>query len=559
MRNFAVACAIRTNLFNKVIETKDAPETAPNNRRIARNALMLTLRMVVASAVGLYTSRVVLATLGISDYGIYGLVAGVIGMAAFLNSAMSGATSRFLTYEMGRTIGHEDVSELRRIFTTALINHAGIAFVVLILAESVGVWFVNCVLVIPADRMVAANWVFQFSIIAMCVGFTQVPYTAAIIAHERMTVFAYLELFATFSRLGIVYLLMIWPSDKLILYAALTLGVSVTVAMLYRIYCVRHFPETRITRHPTRKYFRKMLSYSGLDLYGNMCVSAYGQGNSVLLNLFFGVIANAAGAISLTVYGTISGLTATVTQAFRPQIIKQYAAGNFGLMGTVMIRSVQFTLLAMAVLAVPFIIEMPTILHMWLGRIPVYAVVFGRLTLVIGMLQIIIQACNAGIHATGNIKALSYICGTLFLLAPCTSWLMFKLGFPAHTLYIVSICYFALICTIEFMILRRLIKPLNVKGIASATVKTLLVFLLSLALTWAIVYYFFPLPEHWQTLGIMALLLRVIGIGLLSFIFVGCLGYSLALDADNRHSLLTFVGERLSNVKLLFHRKSTVK
>ncbi|MDY4779993.1 MAG: polysaccharide biosynthesis protein, partial [Sodaliphilus sp.] len=215
-------------------------DTTSNNKRIAKNTIMLYIRMFISMVVGLYTSRVVLATLGVEDYGIYGVVGGVVGMMGFLNASMSGATSRFLTFELGKG----DKERLAKTFSSALIVHIIIAIVVLILAETIGLWFLCNKLNIPADRMEAAHWVYQFSIFGAMLGITQVPYNASIIAHEKMDVYAYMEILNVTLKLLIVYLLTIGHFDKLKLYAVLTFAVSLIIMMIYRIYCLRHFKES---------------------------------------------------------------------------------------------------------------------------------------------------------------------------------------------------------------------------------------------------------------------------------------------------------------------------
>ncbi len=276
-----------------------------NNKRVAKNTIALALRMVLATVVGLYTSRIVLQALGVDDYGIYGVIGGVVGMASFLNSSMAGATSRFITFELGT--GNQ--TNLKKIFSNAFIIHLVIALVVAILAETIGLWFVNNRMNFPADRMFAVNVLYQFTILSMVVNFTQIPYSADIIAHERMSIYAYFEIINVILKLGIVYLLLIVNTDRLILYAALTLCVSIISALIYRIYCMRHFSEARIQFRLDKAVLKEMLLFSGYDLYGNMCVVAKNQGQPIIINMFFGVVANAGATIATTINGTVKGFT----------------------------------------------------------------------------------------------------------------------------------------------------------------------------------------------------------------------------------------------------------
>lgn len=407
-----------------------------DNKRVAKNAIALTLRMVLATIVGLYTSRIVLQALGVDDYGIYGVIGGVVGMASFLNTSMAGATSRFITFELGR--GNE--TKLKRIFSTALIIHIAIAVFVAILAETVGLWFVNSKMNFPPDRMFAVNVLYQFTILSMFIGFTQVPYSAAIIAHEKMNIYAYFEILNVVLKLAIVYLLLIVSTDRLILYAALTLAVGILSALIYRYYCIHHFKETRFAFVRDRALMKEMLTFSGYDLFGNMCAVAKNQGQPIILNMFFGVVANAAASIALTVTGAIGALTTTIAQAFKPQIIKQYSIDNIDGMGVLMGRSIQFTLLAYTMVALPVVFETPRILYIWLGQIPPYSCDFLRLIVIASLFEAMINLNNIGIHSTGDIRRISFISGTFYLLTPVASYLVIRfLHTPATTIYIVGI------------------------------------------------------------------------------------------------------------------------
>ncbi|MCI6985875.1 MAG: polysaccharide biosynthesis protein, partial [Bacteroidales bacterium] len=292
-------------------------DTTSNNKRIAKNTIMLYIRMFISMVVGLYTSRVVLATLGVEDYGIYGVVGGVVGMMGFLNASMSGATSRFLTFELGKG----DKERLAKTFSSALIVHIAIAIIVFILAETVGLWFLCNKLNIPEGRMEAAHWVYQFSILATMLSITQVPYNATIIAHEKMNVYAYMEILNVSLKLLIVYLLTIGDFDKLKLYAVLTFAVSLIIMMIYRIYCLRHFKESRFHWVWDKTYLTPLLSFSGWNLYGNFGGIAGNQANNFVINSFFGVVMNAAASVAFTVSGIVTQFSSNAMTAFRPQII----------------------------------------------------------------------------------------------------------------------------------------------------------------------------------------------------------------------------------------------
>ena len=295
-----------------------------NNKRIAKNTIMLYIRMLLSMVVSLYTSRVVLNTLGVEDYGIYGVVGGVVAMFSFLNNTMSGATSRFLTFEMGRG----DFKRLKNTFSSALIIHLLIVCAILLLAETIGLWFLANKLVIPVERMGAAHWVYQLSILSMAINVTQVPYNASIIAHEKMDVYAYVEILNVTLKLLIVYLLVIGDFDKLILYAVLTLVVSMTIAFIYRIYCIRNFEECRFEWNWNKNILKGLLSFSTYNLYGNFGSVMNMQGTNFALNHFWGVILNSASGIATTVANVVNSFTSNILVAFRPQITKSYAQGD---------------------------------------------------------------------------------------------------------------------------------------------------------------------------------------------------------------------------------------
>lgn len=376
-------------------------------------------------------------------------------MGSFLNSAMAGATSRFITFELGR--GNRE--KLQNIFSTALIIHFFIALFVVLLAETIGLWFLNNKMNIPEGRMFAANVLYQFSVASVIVGFTQVPYAADIIAHEKMSIYAYFEIINVVLKLIIVYCLLLVNTDRLIFYAGLVFAVSILSALFYRWYCITHFKEARFTTHFDKDTARLMLTFSGFDFYGNMCVVAKNQGEPIILNLFFGVVANAGSTIALTVSGAINSLTTTVAKAFRPQIIKQYAEGDIQQMASIMRKSIQFTLLAFSIIAMPFLMEPHSIIYLWLGQVPPYAVPFLRLIIVLAIIDITIVCNNTAIHATGDIKYISFINGSLYLASPIVSYLILKFyGGPATTIYIVGICQMLLVALIGLRIINAQIK-----------------------------------------------------------------------------------------------------
>lgn len=462
-----------------------ATTQASSNRRIAKNTVALYLRMFLTMIVGFYTSRVVLNTLGVQDYGIYGVVGGVVAMMGFLNAAMAGATSRFLTFELGRG----DSDRLAKTFSSALIIHMGIALVVMVLGETVGLWFLCNKLVIPPARMEAAHWVYQLSILSSMIGITQAPYDASIISHEKMNVYAYVEILNSLLKLAIVYLLVLGHFDKLKLYAVLTLAVSITIMMIYRIYCVRHFKETHFHWVWDKAYLKPLLSFSGWDLYGNMSVIVFNQGTSFLLNMFFGPALNAANSISQTVQGTIKGFAFNVIAAFRPQIIKQYAQKQYEAVSEFCILATQYTGILFLLFAMPVYFFAEELLDLWLDKVPDYTSPFLRIIIIATVFNLCNNIVNIPIHAIGKMKYFSLGTGTCFMLSVPTMYFMLKLGAtPVVSYTVLVLAQFACLVTSLF-ILKHLMPSFNIKQLLIKGYGKVVLFLLILSVFYFYLYY----------------------------------------------------------------------
>ena len=432
-------------------------DTTSNNRRIAKNTIMLYIRMFISMVVGLYTSRVVLATLGVEDYGIYGVVGGVVAMMGFLNASMSGATSRFLTFELGRG----DNDRLAKTFSSALIVHIAIAIIVFILAETVGLWFLCNKLNIPEGRMEAAHWVYQFSILATMLSITQVPYNATIIAHEKMDVYAYMEILNVTLKLLIVYLLTIGDFDKLKLYAVLTFSVSLIIMMIYRIYCLRHFKESRFHWVWDKTYLTPLLSFSGWNLYGNFGGIAGNQANNFVINSFFGVVMNAAASVAFTVSGIVTQFSSNAMTAFRPQIIKKYASGDIQGMQSLTFLALKAIMMLYTLIAIPVFLECDYILSLWLVEVPQMASIFCKILLISIFFESMRYIVIIDIHASGNVKKVSAYSGTLFCISPIISYFLFKIGLPVASTFITIATINAILVLINVLIAKYYIPQIE--------------------------------------------------------------------------------------------------
>lgn len=404
-----------------------------SNKRIAKNTIALYLRMFLTMIVGLYTSRVVLATLGVEDYGIYGVVGGVVSMLGFLNASMSGATSRFLTFELGRG----DKERLSKTFSSALIVHIIIALIVLVVSETVGLWFLCNKLVIPEGRMYAAHWVFQLSILSAMLGITQVPYNASIISHEKMDVYAYVEILNVTLKLLIVYLLVIGNFDKLILYAIFTLAVSVIVMMVYRIYCLKNFKECHFHIVWDKEYLKPLLSFSGWNLYYEGSFAARQQGANFILNMFCGVVYNAASGIASTVQGIILGFSSSLVLAFKPQVIKTYAQKDYANMNRLINLGTKFGTILILAITLPILFKTEFLLALWLKEVPRGAVFMLQCLLIVNVVNTASMLLVSGIQASGKLRLYSGICGSIYLSTVVIMYICMLLGADYTSVYII--------------------------------------------------------------------------------------------------------------------------
>jgi O-antigen/teichoic acid export membrane protein len=505
--------------------------TQANNKRIAKNATWLTIRTIITILVSLYTSRVVLKALGVSDYGIYGIIGGITAMMSFVNSSMAGATSRFITFEMGR--GNQE--RLQRTFSSAMVAHLIIAAAVILIAETVGIWFLNSKMNIPTDRMTAANWVFQFTILSTAISITQVPYNALIIAHERMKIYAYVELLNAFLKLGIVYLLVLFSYDKLILYAVLTLSVAFCIAMIYRIYCVRNFKESHLHLRWDKDTLLPMVKFSVLDLYGNASVVAIWQGRNLLINLFFGVVCNAAVTIASYVDSAIMLLVSAISQAFRPQIIKQYAIGDLGQMRSVMNNSITFSMLALSMIVIPMMLRTEYIINLWLGQTPPYVVQFLHCLLISIQVRALMVVPLIAIHATGNIKRRSFYSGTAYLINPLFVWLSFRLGAPAWFAYVLIMITDMIVLSIDLYLVKVQIPAFPIASFIAQMFRLIGVFICALALTFLIDKLFLPQSSFLSL--IVLVLISVVSISMIAWRFI--------LSVEQKQFILSFVKNQI--------------
>lgn len=426
---------------------------ASDNKRIAKNTAMLYFRMLFTMGVSLYTSRVVLNALGVVDFGVYNVVGGVVTMFTFLNSAMGASTSRFLIFELGK----KDFTQLKKVFNASLSSHIAIAFVVLILSETIGLWFLTHKLNIPVSRMVAVHWVYQFSILSAMVSLMQVPFNAAIIAHERMNIYAYVSIVEVTLKLVIVYLLVLGGFDKLKIYGILVFFVSLIIALIYIIYSKKKFEECSIEFHWDKVLYKKLFSFSIWDLYGGFAIMGMGQGLNILLNMFFGPVVNAARGIAFQVQGAITGFGGNFMTAVKPQIIKLYAENNVVQMMKLVFASSKYSLYLTYFISLPMLLETSYVLEHWLKIVPDYTISFCRLVLISNLIWSMRGPIVTSFHAVGQIKVANLVCGSLFYLVIILSYICLKIGLPPESVFIVTIVVSIMVQITELLLLKKLI------------------------------------------------------------------------------------------------------
>lgn len=397
-------------------------DSSQNNRRIAINTLLLYFRMLVLMFIGLFTSRIVLNTLGIVDYGIQNAVGGFIAIFSFLQGSIGGAASRYITFDLGKG----DMLGLKRTFRNILTIHVLLAVLLLILAETIGLWFVLKEMKFPEDRTVAAFFVYQFSVFSAVMSLFCVPFNSVIIAHEKMAAFAYITILDAVFKLLIVVALVYVPFDKLITYSWMIMFVQVVDGIIYITYCRRHFIETRTGLGIEKKQFKEIAVYAIWILNGNIAVAGYTQGLNILLNLFFGPAVNAARGVAVQIQNICNQFCSNFQMALNPQITKSYAQGNMDGMHSLLLKSSKFSFFIMLLLALPICIEADFILHIWLGLVPEYTVAFTRLILITSLLYTLSNPIIISVHATGRLKRFQLVEGTILLTIVPVAYILLK-------------------------------------------------------------------------------------------------------------------------------------
>ena len=428
-------------------------ETSANNKRIAKNTLLLYFRMLFMMVVSLYASRVVLNALGVEDFGIYNVVGGVVAMFSMLSGSLSAAITRFITYELGT--GNKE--NLKKIFSSSVTIQIGLALLIVLLAEAIGVWFLNVKMNIPDTRMVAANWVFQFSILTFAINLISVPYNASIIAHERMQAFAYISILEALGKLAIAYLVTVSFTDRLIFYALLMCTVAILIRLVYGYYCKKHFEECTYHFLWDKDLLKHMFGFAGWNFIGASSSVLRDQGGNVVINLFCGPTVNAARGIAFQVNTAVHGFVSSFMTALNPQITKSYASGNKEYMMTLIFQGARLSFYMLLILSLPILVNTHYILKLWLQNVPEHTVLFVQLVLIFGMCESISNPLITAMLATGKIRNYQLVVGGLQMMNLPFSYILLRMGVFPEVVIIVAIVISQCCLVARLLMLRGMI------------------------------------------------------------------------------------------------------
>lgn len=508
-------------------------QTTDNNKRIAKNTLLLYFRMLLMMFVTLFTSRVVLDKLGVTDYGIYNVVGGVVAMLGFLNSSMSNAVQRYLSFEIGKN----NEAGVNRIFNVSLFAHAGIAVFVFVVMEIVGVWYLNTHMNIPAERMDAANWVLQCSIFTTLFTIVQVPYNAIIISKEQMGIYAYISILEVVLKLLVVYMLAIGNFDKLKLYSVLIMVVTIGIVMIYRFYCTRKYKEAKFKFIKDWNLLKQIVGFASWNMLGELAWVFTGQGVNIILNSFFGPVVNAARGLAEQVNGAVNRFVANFQTAVNPQLIKNYASDQLGEMKTLLFRSTRFSYYLLLALSLPIILKMDFILHLWLKEVPDYTTGFCQLVLVSSLVSTLSNLLAQVARAYGKIRNYQIIVSIFLFLNFPLSYIVLKFGGSPLSTMFVNIGINAMLLFVRLRLTNRMIQMTYGSFIRNVLFPVIIVTAVALVIPLTI---YFMLDNS---------IISFIIVCLVSFVSVGVSIYALGMNANERQYILAAISKIITKIK----------
>lgn len=487
--------------------------------------------MLVMMLIGLYTSRVILRALGISDLGLYNVAGGVVGMFSFLNGTLSSGTQRFLTFE----IGAGDEIKLKKVFESAMTLHAVLAVIIIILSETVGLWYLYNKLNIEDGRFPAAMWCFQLSVLTMAISVIQIPFNASIIAHEKMSVYAYMSIYDALTKLLGAYLIQITTFDRVISYSVLITVFTITSILIYNIYCRKKFDECSFTFGFDKSIFKDMLSFSGWNTIG--CLAATGQsiGVNLVINFFCGTVVNGARGIAYQASSWVTRFVDNFQVALNPQIVKYYAAGDIKSMANLAINGAQFSSYLLLFLGIPLFIDIEWVIGLWLGERPEYVPIFLRIVLIESLFKAIGNPTVTSMHATGQMKWLNITVGSILLLILPISIILFKVGCPVEVVVAANVIPWIVVIPVRLLLLNHYCEFPAWKFIQTAMLKTVFLALIMFAVP-------FALSKSLSSTG----LIHFIEIGACSAITSAVVICFLGLSKSQRKDLVEKVKKSLS-------------
>lgn len=504
-----------------------------NNKRLAKNTLFLYFRMIITLVVGLYTSRVVLNVLGVSDYGIYNVIGGIVAIFATLNSAMSSTSSRYITFYLGKG----NAKKLNNIFCTVTYIHVAIAVIVIILCETFGVWFFYNHMNIPPDRVRVAFWLLQFSFAASFLSMINIPYTGLIIAHENMNIYAYISIFDAIMKLAIAFLIQISPIDKLFFYGILIFIVQFLDFLFYRFYCVKNYIESHLKLFFDKFLFKELLSYCSWSIIGNLAVIINTQGVNLLLNVFFGPAVNAARGIAVQVQSIINQFVSNFQIALNPQIVKTYANHENNRMYQLMFASAKYGYLLLFLISLPIMIEAKSILTIWLKIVPDYTIVFLRIIILSCLVNALANSSTVAAGATGKIKLYNILVGGTVLLPVPISYIILKRSPQPELIFCTVLLFEVIALFIRLLFMRKMISLSIISFIKNVIFPITGVTLTSI---------WFPILYHYYSNGN---LINTLICCLISFLVVCISIYTIGLSKQERNVVINIIKSRIVHNK----------
>lgn len=507
-------------------------DTSQNNKRIAKNTLLLYIRMFLTMLVSLYTSRIVLKALGFEDFGIYNVVAGFVSMLAVLNTSLSVATQRFLSLALGKG----DICRVKEIFSQSIIAHIGLSVCIFIITEVIGLWFLYNKFNLPAERFQAAFWVFQCSILSTIVLICSVPYNALIIVHEKMSAFAYISIFEVISKLIIAYMLQITKYDKLIIYAILLFLLQLIIRLIYSYYSKKHFEETSISWHINKHLLVRLITFAGWTIIGNIATIMSSQGLNMLLNIFFGPVVNAARGIAVQIEGAIVGFAQNIQLAVNPQIMKTYASGNLKQHVILVISSAKYCGIMLLLISIPILVELRDVLTLWLGNYPDHTINFVRLIIVTCILNSTVNSSAISIDATGKIKVFQILVGGTLLLVIPISYILLSFIPIAEFVFVVNFIVIFIAQILRLYFVKKYIGLPMIQFFRDVYLPLIISFLLMLIVP----YYVSKQIDNFY--------LRLISVTIVSLIYGSVIVLFVALKKNERIYIYNFVRNKIQKL-----------